>query len=106
MQGMNYFGDTLSTSGETRSLLSVIDGEPLASTTIAHRAEVQTAIEHLQGQMPDKPTVFAFLKRLRTQLYAKRANLLRLHQEETGFNSHDNTDAVEGIFDFLDHFEA
>ena len=106
MQGMNYFGDTLSTSGEPRSLLSVIDGEPLASTTIAQRAAVQSAIEHLQGHMPDKPAVFAFLKRLRTQLYARRANLLRLHQEETGFNSHDNTDAVEGIFDFLDHFEA
>src|SRR5712671_5346654 len=82
---------------ERHRLISPVTGEVLREVRLATRGEIIAAARRLMAHPCDTPAeqLFAFFRRLKGELEARRAELVRVTVAETGFIFHDAEEIVD-----------
>ena len=92
---------------ERHELVSPVTGEVLRHVRLASHGEILAAARRMMAH-PCTATdeeLFAFFRRLKDELHARRGELVRTTVAETGFILHDAEETVDGAIDFLGSFE-
>jgi acyl-CoA reductase-like NAD-dependent aldehyde dehydrogenase len=95
-------------SAPRHDLVSPVTGEVLERVRLATHEEILAAARRL-AESPGSPPpdeIFAFFRRLKAELQARRSEFVRVTIAETGFIARDAEETVEAAIDFLGSFET
>jgi acyl-CoA reductase-like NAD-dependent aldehyde dehydrogenase len=92
--------------GDQHEVRSPVDGMLLRTLALASEAQIARRIKEFVAVHPplSAPAALAFLKRLGTELQARRGELIAATVQETGFILRDSEETVDGAIEFLATF--
>ena len=93
---------------ERHELISPVTGEVLGQVRLATHEEILAAAQRLMAHpcTAHAEELFAFFRRLKDELHARRGELVRITVAETGFIVRDAEETVDAAIDFLGSFET
>ena len=95
-------------AAERHELISPVTGEVLRQVRLATHEEILAAARRLMAYPCTSPDeeLFAFFRRLKGDLRARRGEFVRVTVAETGFILRDAEETVDAAIDFLGSFET